>query len=144
MGRYKTAATLLITLAFAFITLFAVAALPYRLTFRGGESYRFYLGDTSLNCKEVFADGSSAPVTRLFLSGVNGESASYKSLDIEKFLKEVDGEIVFYEEVEGTQNYYCKASLPYSIELYGEEINLHICVKEGGVTVGSPIIFGGY
>ncbi|MGN0811897.1 MAG: hypothetical protein ACI4MQ_00095 [Candidatus Coproplasma sp.] len=144
MGRIKTAVKLLLTLTLSALVLCAICALPCRLLFFGGDSYRFYLGDTSLNCKEVFAEGERAPFTRLLLSNVNGESATYKSLDIERFLKNVGGRIIFTEEIDGAVNYYCKADLPYSVELYGEEINLHICLKEDNVTVASPIIFGGY
>lgn len=118
--------------------------LPNRLVFKGGESYRFYLGDTSLSCREVFCDRASAPLLRLTLKDINGESATYSSLDLDGFLKSVGGEILFTETLEDSVNYYCKANLPYSVELYGKEINLHICVKADGVTVASPIIFGGY
>lgn len=144
MGIIKTAVKLIITLTLSALVLCAICALPTRLLFDGGESYRFYLGDTSLNCKEVFAEGRFAPLTKLLLSGINGESATYESLDIDKFLQSVNGQVVFLEEIEDCINYYCKADLPYSIELYGEEINLHICEKAEGVTVASPIIFGGY
>ncbi|MGN1061457.1 MAG: hypothetical protein ACI4QN_06970 [Candidatus Coproplasma sp.] len=144
MCRFKTAIKLITTLALSALVLCAVTALPCRLLFYGGDSYRFYLGDTSLNCKEVFAEGNLAPLTRLLLTDVNGESAIYQSLNIDDFLKSVNGKVVFTEEVEGSINYYCQADLPYSINLYGEEINLHICVKKDVVAVGSPIIFGGY
>lgn len=144
MGRIKTLLKLLLTLLLAALVVCAVMTLPCKLLFSGGDSYRFYLGDTSLNCREVSVGGASAPLTRLLLVGVNGESATYQSLDIDEFIKSVNGEIIFTEEIDGSLNYYCKASLPYSIELYGQEINLHICVKDDGVTVGSPIIFGGY
>ena len=60
------------------------------------------------------------------------------------FLRKVGGEIVFVEELSDSVNYYCRADLPYSVNLYGEEINLHICVKQSGVKIASPIIFGGY
>lgn len=144
MGRIKAAAILITTFALALLTAATLVVLPQRLLFRGGESYRFYLGDTSVSCREVFADGDIAPLTRLTLNGVNGESAVYPSLDIDAFLDGVGGEIIFKEELSDSVNYYCKADLPYSVTLYGEEINLHICVKDGSVTVASPIIFGGY
>lgn len=144
MRIFKRITVLTTTLALAAVFCIAIVILPNRLLFCGGESYRFYLGDTSLNCKEVFADGASAPLLRLTLKDINGESATYKSLNISDFLKSVGGEILFIEEVENSKNYYCKADLPYSVTLYGKEINLHICVREGSVTVASPIIFGGY
>ncbi len=144
MGRKKSAAMYITTLALALLTVAAIVILPQRLLFYGGESYRFYLGDTSKDCREVYSDGNSAPFTRLTLKDVNGESAVYPELDIHAFLEKVGGEIIFTEELADSVNYYCKANLPYSVTLYGQEINLHICVKEGSVTVASPIIFGGY
>ena len=81
---------------------------------------------------------------KLSLSDICGECAEYDELDISIYLQSVNGEIVFVETLSDSVNYYCKADLPYSVKLYGEEINLHICVKKDSVKVGSPIIFGGY
>lgn len=128
----------------AAILFVCIIALPDRLLFKDGDSYSFYLGDTSKNCRVVTADSSSAASTRLFINNVCGESATYKSLDVNDFLKRVGGEVIFSEEIDGSVNYYCSAPLPYSVNLYGKEINLHVCVKADGVTVASPIIFGGY
>lgn len=132
-------------------TLFAATALgafmyaaPQRLAIYGGESYRFYVGDTSKNCREVRASAASAPLVRLTLCGVQGECAEYSSLDVDEFLKDLGAEVIFCEETANSVNYYCSAPLPYSITLYGKEINLHVCVKESGVMAASPIIFGGY
>ncbi len=111
--------------------------------FKNSENYTFFVGDTSKNCREVHADGNAA-LKKLSLTGVCGECAEYSELNIENYLKSVNGEIVFVETLSDSVNYYCKADLPYSVKLYGEEINLHICVKNNGVKVGSPIIFGGY
>ena len=77
-------------------------------------------------------------------SDVRGEATSYPSLDIEKFLERTGGEILFEERLSDSVNYYCSADLPYSVQLYGKTVNLHICVRDDGVTVGSPVIFGGY
>lgn len=133
--------TLLLT-AVSFV-LFSLVALPRQLLFDGGESYTFYVGDTSKNCKVVTVTENAA-LTKLTLSGVCGEAATYASLDAEAFIAEIGGEIVFTETLSDSVNYYCAAPLPYSVTLYGKEINLHVCVKESGVTVASPMIFGGY
>ncbi len=133
---------LIVTIAAgAFIA--ALAFLPDNLCFKDGESYTFFCGDSSKNCREVTANGNAA-ITRLSLSDVCGESVCYSKLDVDEFLKSVDGTVVFTEKLSDSVNYYCKAYLPYKVTLYGEEINLHICVKDGGVKVASPIIFGGY
>lgn len=144
MRRTKTAIALILTLAAAVALTVALTALPQRLVFRGGESYTFFVGDTSKNCREVTVDEREAAITRLSLNDVCGECVTYSTLNLQEFLDEVGGEIIFREELPDSVNYYCKAPLPYSVELYGEEINLHVCVRADGVKVGSPIIFGGY
>lgn len=134
----------LLTLTVAAGVLLAVfTILQAKVCFKGGEAYTFFVGDTSKNCREVHADGNAA-LKKLTLLDVCGECAEYSEFDIESYLKSVNGEIIFVEELSDSVNYYCKADLPYSVSLYGEEINLHICVKNDSVKVGSPIIFGGY
>ena len=127
--------------AAAFIALLSV--LPSKLCFEGAESYTFFTGDTSKNCREVYAD-SNFWLKKLTLSDVCGECASFSEFDLESYLEKVNGKVVFEEVLSDSVNYYCKADLPYSVTLYGEEINLHVCIKRDGVKVASPIIFGGY
>lgn len=134
---------LVCTLAAATFIIVCVAVLPERLAFDCGEKYTFYVGDTSKNCRVVTVKDSPA-LKKLTLKDVCGEATTFKSLDISEFLKQVNGKIIFTEELTDSANYYCTADLPYSVNLYGTEINLHICVREEGVTVASPIIFGGY
>ncbi len=111
--------------------------------FEGGESYTFFCGHDSSDCRVVKTYGN-AVLAKLTLADVCGESTEYERLDVQAFLDEVNGRAVFTEKLSDSLNYYCTADLPYSVELYGTEINLHICIKQGGVTVASPIIFGGY
>ncbi|MCH5148008.1 MAG: hypothetical protein J1G05_01425 [Clostridiales bacterium] len=132
-----------VTALSAALIIFAIAAIPKRICFNGGYNYVFYCGTSSADCKVVRADGN-AKLTRLFLNDVCGEGAEFKELNIENFLLSLGGEIVFSESAAGITNYYCKANLPYSVEIDGEKINLHIAVCEGSVKVGTPIIFGGY
>ena len=127
----------------AAVVLAAIAILPARLCFKGAESYSFFTGDTSKNFNEVTAQ-TDAAAKRLTLSEVNGECAEYSEIDLDKLLKEVKGKVIFVEELSDSVNYYCKADLPYSVNLYGEEINLHVSVRKNGVKIASPIIFGGY
>ena len=132
-----------LTLIFAAVIVAALAVLPSRVCFAGGNNYTFYVGTSSADCREVHPL-FNAEVERLLLNNVCGESAEYKEFDFDGFLKEVNGKIVFKEELSDSVNYYCTADLPYSVSLYGSTINLHICVREDGVKVASPIIFGGY
>ena len=144
MRKVARSAALIFTAVCAAALILLLAALPDRLVFKGGKSYSFFVGDTSKNCRVVTCSAESAAVERLTLKDVCGESADYPELDVDEFLKSVNGEILFCEELSDSVNYYCSADLPYSVELYGRTVNLHICVKDGGVTVASPIIFGGY
>ena len=132
------ALTILAGVLLAVFTLFQAEA-----CFKGAESYAFFCGDSSKNCKEVRTSGN-VTLKKLTLSDICGECAEYSELDIESFLKSVNGEIIFIETLADSVNYYCTADLPYSVTLYGTEINLHICVKQSGIKVGSPIIFGGF
>lgn len=127
--------------AAALIILFA--ALPQKTAFEGADSYAFFCGDTSRNFREVRADGN-AGIMKLVLNDISGECATYSQFDVEGFLKAIDGEIQFTEEIAGTRNLYISGNLPYSVTLYGTTINAQICIGEDGVKVASPIIFGGY
>ncbi len=125
----------------AFLAMLAV--LQARLCFDYGDAYTFFTGDTSKNCNQVTLT-ENIERERLKLTGVCGECATYTQFDFENYLKTVNGEIVFCEKLSDSVNYYCKADLPYSVELYGKTINLHVCIRKDGVKVASPIIFGGY
>lgn len=134
----------LLTLSIAAGVLIAIFAIAQaKLCFKGADSYTFFCGDTSKNCREVQVS-RNAFLKKLSLSDICGECAEYSELDIESYLKSVNGKIIFVETLSDSVNYYCKADMPYSVNLYGEEINLHICVRADSVKVGSPIIFGGY
>ena len=125
------------------VVMTGVGVLPQRLCFEGGSGYTFYCGTSSQDCKVVKAD-KSPKTAKIFLKNICGESCEYQKLDIESFLKQYDGEILFKEELSDSVNYYCRADLPYFVELRGERINLHICVRDDTAIVASPIIFGGY
>ena len=90
------------------------------------------------------ARAPAAAAVRLSLKNVCGEAVVYKSFDLDGFLKQVRGRVVFTEELSDSVNYYCTADLPYSVTVNGHRINLHICVRADSVKAGSPIIFGGY
>lgn len=139
MRAFKLAAMILVAAALCA----AVISLPKRTAFECGDSYTFYVGRTSSDCR-VITVGAGASLALLALKDVCGEATTFSSLDIPAFLQSVGGKVLFEEELSDSVNYYCSADLPYSVELYGMTVNLHICVRENGVTVASPIIFGGY
>ncbi len=140
MKMLKLAALLTGTLTLAG----ALCIFSSRPAFSAGENYTFYTGTASSNCAIVTVEAEEAALKRLELRQIRGECTTYAELDVPAFLDEVNGRILFTEKLADSVNYYCSADLPYSIQLYGEQVNLHICVKQEGVTVASPIIFGGY
>lgn len=144
MLKIKFAAKIFLTLALATLTLFGVTTLLHAPIFGKGENYRFYVGNTSKNCKEIITTHAQAFITKPFLSQLNGESVTVRKVDLQELLNNVDGKILFCEQLEDSINYYCQAKLPYSITLYGKQINMHVCIKNDEVIIASPIIFGGY
>ena len=133
----------LITVLLAVLIVSALILFPSRVCFADGENYTFYCGTSSADCREV-RSAFNAEIERLFLTDVCGESAEYEDFDLDSYLKKVNGQIVFIEELSDSVNYYCTADLPYSVDIRGAPINLHVCVRESNVKVASPIIFGGY
>ena len=133
----------LVTVLLAVTIVAALIVFPSRVCFAGGENYTFYCGTSSADCREV-RSSFNAEIERLFITDVCGESVEYKEFDLDAYLKKVNGQIVFIEELSDSVNYYCTADLPYSVDIRGATINLHVCVRELSVKVASPIIFGGY
>lgn len=127
----------------AALMLSALAVFPQRLCFDGGGKYTFYCGTSSSDCSEITSYGTAA-VDRLTLKDICGESVELDNFDLLAFLKKYKAKIEFTEEGEDYVNYYCTADLPYSVQLYGKTINLHICVRGEKAKAGTPIIFGGY
>ena len=127
----------------AVFVLTVIAFLPQNLCFESGGAYTFYCGPSSADCKVVTVHNFAA-AAKLGLKDVCGESTDYENFDLESFLKSVDGKVVIKEEFSDGVNYYCTANLPYSVNLYDKEINLHVAVRGDTARVASPIIFGGY
>lgn len=133
----------LLTVVCAALIVAALTVFPSRVCFEGGENYTFYCGTSSADCREV-RSSFNAEIERLLLTDVCGESVEYESFDLNGYLKQVNGKVMFTEELSDSVNYYCTADLPYSVNINGYQINLHVSVKKDGVKVASPIIFGGY
>ena len=131
------------SVALSFLTLVSICFFRAKPCFDGGENYTFYVGANSSSCKIVKAEGSPL-LCKFSLKEVRGECATYKDKSLQYVLQTFNAKIKFKETFLDGVNYYCTADLPYSITLYGQNINLHVCEKDGVLVVGSPIIFGGY
>lgn len=58
---------------------------------------------------------------------------------------EYAAELIFSENASGIQSYYFySAELPYGILLNGRKVNLHVAIDGDMMSVGTPIIFGGF
>ncbi|MBQ4098190.1 MAG: YwmB family TATA-box binding protein [Clostridia bacterium] len=82
-----------------------------------------------------------------FKSGIKSESADIKlnAFNLKEFLDVYDAETVFIEKTEAGVSYYAYSNkIKYKKIIDGKKINLHINISNDGVTVGSPIIFGGF
>lgn len=134
---------LLIVTVSAALVLAVISLFPKGLCFESGQTYTFYCGTSSADCRIVTVERGAA-LEKLSLTNVCGESTEYENLDVVQFLSALNGKIVHVERLSDSVNYYCTADLPYSVNLYGQEINLHISVRGDRVRVASPIIFGGY
>ena len=63
----------------------------------------------------------------------------------EEIAQRYQAEILFCEEVDGVLSYYAYVSAwSDGVWLYGQKVNLHVAVGETCMSVGTPIIFGGY
>ena len=73
-----------------------------------------------------------------------GESCEI-SLSAEEILKKLDVAVRRIEITNGIVSYYgYTKKFNYSINLYGEIINVHVAAGNGIVRLGTPIIYGSY
>ena len=63
----------------------------------------------------------------------------------EEITQKYNAEVVFFEEVGGILSCYAYvADWSDGVWLYGKKVNLHVAVGEACLSVGTPIIFGGF
>ncbi len=82
-----------------------------------------------------------------FKSGIKSESFNLNADDfnLTDFLSVYDAETICIEKTEAGVSYYAYSNkIKYKKIIDGKEINLHINISNDSVTVGSPIIFGGF
>ena len=65
--------------------------------------------------------------------------------DYEKVLSKFDATVKFTEKVDGVTSLYAYSSkIKTYIIVKGQKINLHIALKNTGMKIGSPLIFGSF
>lgn len=106
-------------------------------------SFEVYLSDYSDTRTQL----SLSENEFIFLSGIKGESCVIEdeSFDLEKYLTQMNASIIFTHEFEEFKNYYAYSpKIKYYKIIDGKMINLHVCVKNDQVKLGSPIIYGSF
>ena len=128
------------------VVLFAGCAFFFYLLLRSpklgqGESYTFYLGESS-SARAVTA---RSPLAKLFLGEVKGESAVYRGDCYEELVQKYGAKLLFTERAGGATSYYLYSpGLGGGVSLGGQRVNLQIAVRDGQTVAGTPLIFGGW
>ena len=79
--------------------------------------------------------------------GIKGEGCKIesKNFSVENFFSEFNAKIIFEEQTDFGISYYgFSPAIKYRKEIHNEIINLHVFVGKSGITIGTPIIFGGF
>lgn len=135
MWRYKY-----ILLAFAL--LFAVARGSETAFCGFSEEYEVWTGGSSSAHMEVLTAEQYRRADARSIGGVSFETDE----SAEAILAALGARVVKEERAAGVTSYYARAEgLPYSLRLFGEQVNLQVAVREDGkVKVGCPVIFGSF
>lgn len=74
-----------------------------------------------------------------------GEAVEVDFTDYQKILSEFSATVKFTENAEGITSFYAYSpKIKTYILLKGERINLHIALRNAGMKIGSPLIFGSF
>lgn len=111
--------------------------------FTKGEGHAYYIGSAS-SVATVYESASALPAELIFI-GVRGESAYMPGGDRAALEKQYSAELLFEERAGDTVNYYYYSPSFHSfIYINGFAVNMHIAVRGNDLSIGTPIIFGGY
>ncbi len=79
------------------------------------------------------------------IRGRQGEAITTDGETAEKIVKDLSARLVFRESFSGGENaYYYTEKLRYIREINGKRVNIQVCVTDGAVKVGTPMIYGGF
>lgn len=68
-----------------------------------------------------------------------------KDFNYEKFAKNLDAKFVKSEDLNGCKNlYFYTNKLPKREIINGKAVNLHVAISQDKISIGTPIIYGGY
>ena len=136
-----------IALYFAAPLLFPLSAQPSGGTDRAKREYALYTPSSNATFvgKADFLDA---------LLRVKGESAEWTESTAaevraayERLKTHYSVRLTFTERIDGGTAYYCyaeKIGAAKAVCVNGFPVNLHVYIKDNGIKVGVPLIFGGY
>ena len=116
------------------------------ILFKGATSYTFYTKAASSQANILSVSAKDAKKIKYSLSNLTGESAEYQNTG-EAFeqIKKYNASFKFMEDCGDIQNYYFYSPKLYAaVSLSGIHITLHVAIKSNNISMGSPLIFGGF
>ena len=105
--------------------------------------YEVYKQSASSSAQIVRADIITCP----FISGKTGESCKIDATTFNTgaFLGKFNAKVVFTEKVDNVTCIYAYSpKVKYSTIVNGKKVNLHLAFNGDEVTLGTPLIYGGY
>lgn len=140
--------TFFIFIFFLLICVYRLQEYPLVLANGKGE-YTLYLNSQSSSAK-IYSVDESAKINAALIKNICGESVFFQNkVEGKSFVDEVlttlDAVKVCSETIDGIVCDYYYSSNIYSYVLIGRKrVNLHVVYCEQGITVATPLAFGGY
>lgn len=137
---------LLFSIIFTIASLTIMHYMEKDLLFKDAMHYTFYSQSVSSQAKIISTTAKDAKKVKYSIANLTGESAEYKNAeDAFQQIDRYNANFRFMEECGDIQNYYFYSPNLYAaVHVNGIAVNLHIAIKIDGVTIGSPLIFGGF
>lgn len=107
------------------------------------KSFEVHLTDYSESSAELLVNKEEF----IFLPSIKGESCVIEDeyFDLKQYLEKMNATIIFTHEFNGCKNYYAYSpKIKYCKMIDGKMINLHVCIKNEQIKLGSPIIYGSF
>ncbi len=107
------------------------------------DNYEIYRQSNSSNA----TISTASAVAATFMSGKTGESCqiSADGFSVEQFLQDFNAKVCLVEKTQTTVSYYAYSKrIPYRQTIGGKTVNLHVCISQNTVKLGSPIIYGSF
>lgn len=116
------------------------------LLFAHLQSNGLFFGETA---KIVKGEKSSGEFYSLKNLPFHQKTGIYKTYDSNcnyvEVIKKYDAKLMFIESVDGVTSYYFYSKkLPFKEVVKNKKVNLQIAITKETITIGSPIIYGGY